>query len=224
MSHKVHPKVYRIKDLSDWNSRWLNQKNTPKYLEEDFKIREFFQKRLRDAGISSVEIERFLGKINIIINTARPGLIIGRAGSGVEELRKEIIKKIFSQKEKLSSVKTPASKQELKIEIREVKNPWLSAAITGQWIASQIEKRTPHRKVLKQVLEKVIANKEVKGVRVEVAGRLDGKEIARTTWLKRGQLPRQTIRADIDYAQERAYCTYGVIGIKVWIYKGEKFE
>ncbi len=216
MSHKVHPKVFSIRDISDWDSRGF-YKNFPLALKEDFKIREFLKKKLKDSSVQNIEIERFPGKTNVIINTARPGLIIGRAGSGVEELRKDIIKNIFPL------IKKTDDKKELKIEIREIRNPWLSAAISGQWIASQIEKRIPFRRVLKQALEKIIANKEVKGARIEVSGRLNGAEIARREWLKKGQLPRQTIRADIDYAEQKAYCTYGVIGIKVWIYKGEKF-
>jgi len=221
MAHKVHPKAFRIRDISSWSSRWMTKNNLPQYLEEDFKIREFLKNKLKDAAVSGIEIERALGKITVIVNTARPGLIIGRAGSGVEEMRKKILKDIFSQNSDKGKGK---DKKELKIEIREIKNPWTSAAIVGQFVASQIEKRIPFRKVMKQTLEKVMANKEVKGARVGFAGRLDGAEIARREWLRRGQLPRQTLRADIDYAEITAHCTYGAIGIKVWIYKGEKFE
>lgn len=221
MTHKVHPKVYRIRDISNWNSRGFYKK-FPVALEEDFKVREFLKKRLKDSGVQNIEIERSLGKINIIINTARPGLIIGRAGSGVEELKKEIEKKVL--KIKPSKALASEGKKEVKIEIREVKNPWLSAPLVGQWIASQIEKRIPFRRVIKQSIEKVMGNKDAGGVRIEISGRLDGAEIARREWLKKGQLPRQTIRADIDYSENRAYCTYGVVGIKVWIYRGEKFK
>jgi len=215
MAHEVHPKVFRIKSLTDWNSRWLDKKNFPQYLEEDFKIREFLNKKLGKIGIERIEIERFPGKINVIISSARPGLIIGRGGEGVEELIKKL-KNILAKYHK--------EKFELKIEIREVKNPWLSAALSAQWIAQQIEKRVPFRRVLKQALEKIMSQKGVEGARVEVAGRLDGAEIARTEWLKKGKLPRQTLRADIDYAKSTAFCTYGAVGVKVWIYKGEKFE
>jgi len=211
MGHRVHPKIFRIKDLSNWGSRWLSKKEFPKYLEEDFKIREFLEKKLGKLGIEKIEIERSPGKINMIISSARPGLIIGRGGGGVEELKKELEQKIIEEK------------KEIKIEIREVKNPWVSAPLAAQWVAQQIEKRVRYRRVLKQALAKIMAQKEVQGARVEVAGRLDGVEIARTEWLKKGKLPRQTLRADIDYGQARAYCTYGVVGVKVWIYKGEKF-
>ncbi len=214
MAHKVHPKIFRIRGLQDWESRWFDRKNFPKYLEEDFRVREFINKRLPRVGIEKIEIERSPGKINIIISTARPGLIIGRGGGGVEGLKKEILVNILND----------GGKKELKMEIREVKDPWLSAAISAEWIAQQLERRIPHRRALSQALEKIMSRKDVKGARVEVAGRLNGAEIARTAYLKKGRLPRQSIRADIDYAQARAYCTYGVLGIKVWIYKGDKFE
>jgi len=215
MSHKVHPKAFRLRELGDWDSRWLSQKKTPRYLEEDFKIRQFLQKKLKEASLQNIEIERFAGKINVIINAARPGLIIGRGGKGVEELKKEL--------EKLLK-KTPAEKRELKLEIREVRNIWASASLVGQSVAQQLEKRMPHRRALKQALEKAMTDKEVKGAQIEVAGRLGGSEIARREWLKRGRIPRQTIRAVIDYAQTEAFTSYGTIGIKVWIYKGERFE
>ena len=217
MAHKVHPKIFRIREIADWDSRWLSKKNFPQFLEEDFRVKNFLRKKLAQASLAKIEIERFPGKINIIIETARPGLIIGRGGEGVEELRKTLEQKI------LVPTKKGAKKQEIKIEIKEIRDPWARASLVSQWIAQQLEKRIHHRRILKQTLDKVMAYKEVKGVRVEVAGRLGGSEIARREWLKRGRLPRQTLRADIDYATSEAFCTYGVIGVKVWIYKGEKF-
>jgi len=211
MSHKVHPKVFRLKNSADWSSRWLSKKSTPQFLEEDFKIRSFLKKKLKDCAVESIEIERFAGKSNVIINSARPGLIIGRGGKGAEDLKKDI--------ERVLKVK-----KELRIEIREIKNAWLSASLSGQWIAQQLEKRMPHRRVMKQAMEKIMANKEVKGARIEISGRLGGNEIARREWLKKGRLPRQTLRAVIDYALVEALCTYGILGIKVWIYKGERFD
>jgi small subunit ribosomal protein S3 len=223
MTHKVHPKVFRIKQISDWDSRGFYKKDASKYLKEDFEIREFFKKKLSKIGIEKIEIERFSTKINIIISTARPGLIIGRRGEGVEELKKELEKIIF--KKNLTILKKGKSRPfEVRLEIKEIKYPWLSATLTAQWIAQQIEKRMRFRRTLKQAIEKTSAYKEIQGIRVQVSGRLDGNEIARTEWLRKGRLPRQTIRADIDYGTARAYCTYGVIGIKVWLYKGEKFE
>lgn len=215
MSHKVHPKCFRLRNVEDWSSRWFSKKRLRDYLEEDFMIREFLTKKLKDSGVDSIEIERSPGKVNIIINSARPGFIIGRGGKGAEDLKKQLNLKLPKSKE---------SKRELKIDIREIKNPWTSASLAGQWIAQQIEKRVAHRRVVKQALEKIMANKEVKGARIEIAGRLGGNEIARREWFKNGQMPRQTLRAIIDYAHVEALCTYGTIGIKVWIYKGEKFE
>jgi small subunit ribosomal protein S3 len=213
MAHKVHPKIFRIKKIEDWNSRWfVKPRKIGDFLIEDLKIREFLREKLKLAGVGRIEIERFPGKINIIVNTSRPGLIIGRGGEGIEFLRREI-EKILGKEEK----------REIKLEIREIKDPWLDALLCAQWIAQQIEKRIPYRRVLKQALDKIMAHKEVQGARVEVAGRLDGAEIARTEWLKQGRLPRQTLRSDIDFAHAQAYCSYGVVGVKVWIYKGEKF-
>jgi len=214
MTHSVHPKVFRIKEITDWDSRGFYRKNLPEYLEEDLKIREFLREKLGKIGVEKIEIERFSGKINIVISSARPGLIIGRGGGGVEELKRD-----------LEIILKPAKKdkRELKLEIKEIRDPWSSASLSAQWIAQQIERRIPHRRILKQVLDKILASRGVEGSRVEVAGRLGGAEIARREWLKRGRLPLQTIRANIDYATARAFCTYGVIGIKVWIYKGEKF-
>jgi len=217
MTHKVHPKAFRIKDITDWQSRAFYGKKFSEYLREDFEIREFLKKKLINASVEKVEIERFPRKINIIITSARPGIIIGRGGGGVEELRKDIEKTL-----KIKKISLPA--KELRIEIREIKEVWASASLVAQWIAQQIEKRIRYRRVLKQVLDKVIIHKVVQGARVEIAGRLDGATIARREWLKKGKLPRQTIRADIDFAQAEAHCPYGIIGIKVWIYKGEKFQ
>lgn len=220
MAHKVHPKAFRIKEISNWNTRGFYEKKFAAYLEEDFKIREFFKKKIGKLGVEKIEIERSPTKINIIISTARPGLIIGRGGEGVEQLKKQLEEKILKRK----TTKGLAVKSELKIEIREIKNPWMSAPLAAQWMVSQIEKRVPYRRILKQALDRIVAQKGVEGAKVEVAGRLDGIEIARREWLKKGKLPRQTLRADIDYAVDRAYCPYGIVGVKVWIYKGERFQ
>ncbi len=216
MSHKVHPKIYRAKRIEDWNSRGFYRKNFPTYLEEDFKIRDFLNEKLEKTGIEKIEIERFSEKINVVIFSSRPGLIIGRGGEGVEKIQKEL-KKIIDKKNK-------ASKKAVNVEIKEIRNPWVSASLSGKWAAQQLERRVPYKRVLRQVLEKIATNKEVQGVRVEFAGRLDGVEIARREWVKKGKLPRQTIRADIDYSKNIAVCSYGTIGIKIWIYKGEKFD
>lgn len=231
MTHKVNPKAFRIKDLADWNSRWFDKKRSSQYLEEDFEIRRFFEKKIGKFGIEKIEIERFQGKLNIIVSSARPGLIIGRGGEGIEELKKELEKTLAKKKPSFApayakvsaGTKTLEGKKDIRIEIKEIKNPWLSASLSAQYISQQIEKRISHRRVLKQSLNKIAGQKGVEGCKIELAGRLDGNEIARTAWLKRGRLPLQTLRADIDYARAQAFCTYGVVGVKVWIYKGEKF-
>ena len=215
MSHRVHPKIFRIKDITDWNSRGFYEKRFSNFLKEDLEIREFLTKKLPKGVIDKIEIERFPNKINVILFTARPGLVIGHRGEGIEILRSELERKILKKNEKSPT-------KEIKLEIIDVKDPWTSASLVSQWMAQQIETRVRYRRVLKQALNKIMTHKEIQGARVQVAGRLDGVEIARTEWLKVGKLPRQTLRADIDYAQARAYCQYGVVGIKVWIYKGEK--
>ena len=231
MGHKVHPKSFRIKGIEDWNVRGFYGQKMPQYLEEDFLIKDFLRKILVEASVSNIEIEHSANKVNIIIESARPGLIIGRGGEGVETLKKMIVKKIHDKVFSSTRLGQTASvtdaekaKRQIKIDIKEIKNPWVVSSLVAQWAAQQLEKRIPFRQVLKQVLDKVMQNKEIKGVRVEVSGRLNGVEIARKEWLKQGRMPRQTIRADIDFAQHEAHCTYGVIGIKVWIYKGEKFN
>jgi small subunit ribosomal protein S3 len=218
MSHKVHPKSFRIRGTEDWNIRGFYGNKMPQYLEEDFLIKDFLREKLKEASVANIEIEHSANKLNIIIETARPGLIIGRGGNGIETLKAEIEKKI---KRKL---KRETSSGEIRLEIKEVKNPYMSSALVAQIIAQQIEKRMPFRQVLKKSIEKVMTGKEAKGIRIEVAGRLNGIEIARREWVAQGRLPRNTLRADIDYAQDEAHCTYGKIGIKVWIYKGDKFE
>lgn len=224
MSHKVHPKIFKIKDTKDWLSRGFYQDNLPKYLEEDFVIRRFLDKKLSHASVQDIEIERTVNASKIIIKTARPALVIGRGGKGVEELRQGLERefaKIKTKTRKDSSLK-PA--REMKFEILEIRSPWTSAKLVGQWVAGQIEKMVPFRRALKMALRKVAEQKEVKGVRIQVSGRLNGIEIARTEWLQEGRLPRQNLRAVIDYSLNEAYCTYGVIGVKVWIYKGEKLN
>ncbi len=217
MSQKTNPKSLRIKENQDWLSRGFHSKNFSKYLEEDFKLRKFLNKKLPKGTVETIETERNGSQLKIIIKTARPALIIGRGGEGVEKLKNEI--------ENISGIKKEknARKNDLKIEIISVKDVWASASLASQWIAGQIEKRMPFRRVLKMALSKIMAVKSVKGARTEVAGRLNGISIARTEWLQEGELPRQRLRAIMDYGFAEAHCAYGVIGVKVWIYKGDKF-
>lgn len=222
MTHKVHPKSFRIKETADWVTRGFYGNNFTEYLKEDLAIRRYFEKKKRGTGIDQVEIERYPRKINIIISSARPGLLIGRGGEGAEVIKKEI-EKILNRIKYPVTVKRSVTKREIRIEVNEVKDMWSSASLSSQWVSQELEKRMPFRRVIKDALEKITSQRGVEGARVEVAGRLNGADIARTEWLKKGKLPRQTIRAVIDYAQASAYCTYGVIGVKVWIYKGQKF-
>jgi len=224
MAHKVHPKIFRVKEMADWYSRWFEKAAYAKALRGDFLIRSYLEKKLKDASVESIEIERFSGKITIIINTSRPGLIIGRGGSGIEELRKNLEKILEKDRKSRYREAKEARKWEIRMEIREIKNPWDSASLCAQWIAQQLEKRMPWRKVMKQTITKVMANKQIEGVKVEVSGRLGGADIARREKLKVGRLPLQTLRARIDYALKEAKTTYGMIGVKVWMYKGEKFD
>ncbi|MFA5086523.1 MAG: 30S ribosomal protein S3 [Candidatus Paceibacterota bacterium] len=223
MSHKVHPKIFRVKGIEDWLSHGFYGKRPLKNVREDFVIREFLTKKLKEMSVEKIEIERYSNKTMAVIHSARPGLIIGRGGEGIEKMRQELLKDIF-RKNKLTLKELNELNKRLKLEVKEVPNPWTFSVLVGQWIAQKIEKRTPFRKTVKQAIEKVMGVKSVKGIKVAVSGRLDGSQIARSEWLEKGRLPRQTIRADIDYALVEARCTYGTIGIKVWIYKGDKFE
>lgn len=224
MSHKVHPKSFRLRNTADWFSRWFQKTGYATALREDFLIRTYLEKKLKDAGIEDIEIERFAGKVTVFINTARPGLIIGRGGSGIEELRKEIVKVLEADKKSRHREEQEQKKQEIRLEIRELKNPWDSSSLTAQWVVGQLERRMPYRRAMKQAAGKVMMNKEIQGVKIEVSGRLGGADIARKEITKEGRLPLQTMRARIDYSLKEAKTTYGMIGVKVWLYKGEKFE
>lgn len=215
MGHHVHPYAFRLGYTTDWKSRWFNRKKYKDYLKQDYYLREFLMARLKQAAAQDIEIKRSANSVNIIIHAARPGIIIGRGGAGIQELKKEIISKIF---------KGQTKGLDIKIDIEEIKKPETYARVVAQNIADQLERRMPFRRAMKKTLDKVMQNSEVKGVKIWISGRLGGTEMAREEWLKAGGVPLQTIRADIDYAQVNAYTTYGVIGVKVWIYKGEKFD
>jgi small subunit ribosomal protein S3 len=217
MGRKVHPFVHRIGIVTNWKSRWFNQRKYRQFLEQDVKLRDFIVKKLDKAGINSVEIERSANLLNIIVQTARPGLIIGRGGAGVEELKKEIKNLIIKNDPEMINL-------EVRLEIDEVRQPNAQATIVASEMASQIERRLPYRRVMKQALDKIMENKEVEGAKVMVKGRLNGAEIARKEWLKKGKISLQTLRSNVDYGWATAYTTYGTIGIKVWIYKGEVFN
>jgi small subunit ribosomal protein S3 len=216
MGQKVNPVGFRTGQIFDWKSRWFNKKRFRGYLKEDTLIRGFIFSKLNKAGLGRVEIERSMNLLRVIIHTSRPGLIIGRGGTGVEQLKSHLQKFIEKQK--------PEAKQELRLEIEEIKQPESCAAIVAQNLAEQLEKRMPYRRAIKQSLQRIMQSKEAQGAKIMVKGRLDGAEIARREWLAKGQIPLQTLRANIDYATATAHTTYGTVGIKVWIYKGEVFE
>lgn len=217
MSHTVHPYSHRLGIIRDWKSRWLSaNKDFRDALRADITLREYLEKKMRGLYVASIEMERNQKSCKIIIKTSRPGIIIGRSGEGSVKLRNDIIK--YVKRHKLAF---PA---DFKLDIEEIKSPESNAAIVAYMIAEGLEKRMPFRRVMKQTIEKVMANRDVLGVRIYLGGRLGGAEMARSEDLKKGRIPLQTLRADIDYAQEKAHMTYGDIGIKVWIYKGEIFK
>jgi len=211
MGQKISPTSFRTGISKDWASHWFGGRKYVRYLKDDVAVRSFLAKKLKGMSVDRIELERGTDLLNVIVHTARPGLIIGRGGTGVEEL-------------KISVHKLLKKKVSVRIEIQEVKNPESSATIVAESIADQIEKRMPFRRLMKQTLFKIMASKQAKGAKIQLGGRLDGAEIARTEHLEEGNLPLQTLRADIDFARATAHTTFGTVGIKVWIYKGEKFD
>jgi small subunit ribosomal protein S3 len=214
MGNKVHPTGIRLGITTNWQSRWFGDKKVYReQLRKDVEIRELIMSKWKAAAIANVTIERSANLVRLVIHTSRPGVLIGRGGTGIEDLSRVIKKKFFAGK-----------KVDLKVEVQEVKNAEMNAMLVGQQVAEQLEKRMPFRRVLKGMLDQVEANKEVEGVKIEISGRLGGAEMSRREWLSRGKIPLHTLRADIDFARTEARTTYGVIGVKTWIYKGEKFR
>jgi small subunit ribosomal protein S3 len=213
MGHKVNPTGIRLGITTTWKSRWFETKNYRSNLREDVEIRQFISHRWKAAAIASLDIERSSNVVRIIIQTSRPGVLIGRGGTGIEDLTRVVKTRFFAGK-----------KTSLKIEIQEVKNFEENASLVAQQVAEQIERRMPFRRILKGMLDQVEKNKSVKGVKIELSGRLGGAEMSRREWLSRGTIPLHTLRADIDFSKATATTTYGAIGIKVWVYKGEKFS
>jgi len=206
LGQKVHPIGFRIGVIRDWQSRWYAERERPMLIEEDAKIRRFIKKRLSQAAVSRVEIERSPGRLKLIIWTARPGLIIGRGGRGAEDLREDISKLVGGK--------------QVHVAIEEIRQPELDAQLVAESIAQQIEKRIAYKRAMKQaVLRSMRAG--AKGIKVRCAGRLAGAEMARVETIKDGKIPLHTLRADIDYGFAEAKTPYGHIGIKVWIYRGE---
>ncbi len=211
MGQKVNPKILRIPYLSQWQSKWFAKLSSfRKILKEDLLIKEFLTKRLKNAGIEKIEIERIGELLRIIIRTSKPGLVIGKGGVDVENLKKEIENKFLKKK------------GNLEIQVFEVSSVYLSAQIVLESIISDLEKRIPFRRVVKRAIEQV-KKAGAKGVKIVVKGRLDGVEIARSERFIWGKMPLHTLRADIDYASGTAFTIHGTIGVKVWIYKGDVF-
>lgn len=212
MGHKINPFVHRLGVIRTWKSNWFNVKNYREYLRNDIELRTYLEKKLQKAAVETIVIERSSNSITVNISTARPGVVIGRGGNGAEDLRADIAKRVMPEK------------TDVKINIIEIKTPELSAMLVAQSVAENLEKRAPFRRTIKQAIERTMQNKGAQGVKVAVSGRLDGAEMARSEWLSEGKIPLQTLRADVDYAKYCANTTFGVIGIKVWIYKGEIFN
>ena len=217
MTHTVHPYAHRLGIIRDWKSRWFaaDKKSYRENIAVDAAIRGFLKKRLRAMHVADVEIERSAAEVRVIVHTARPGLVIGRSGENATKLRTELTTVVRKA--------APAHGRTVKMDIVEIRQPETSAAILAFMVAEGLEKRMTFRRVLKMTVEKVMAVREVVGVRIVISGRLGGADMSRTEQIKKGRIPLQTFRANIDYAQERAYLPYGVIGIKVWIYLGETF-
>ena len=213
MGKKINPKIFRLSVTKEWPSKWFGfGKQYSKWVEQDVSARRYILRELIEAGVDRVEVERNVGKVSIGIYTAKPGLIIGRGGAGVEDLKKKLHRKFFKDYK-------PGN---INLNIYEVDRPNLSAQILVQSMKLEIEKRMPFRRVMKQAVRRV-ERAGALGIKIIVGGRLNGAEIARSEMLTSGKVPLHTLRADIDYARGAANTTYGVIGIKVWIYKGDKF-
>ena len=211
MGNKINPTSFRLKITDTWKSKWYSKGNYVEQLKEDVAIREYLEKHLRKAGLARIDIERLNdGTITIVIRTTKPGLIIGKGGAGIEELKKRVKKQL-------------KIKSELKVNIEEIRDVNMHAQVIANGIAEQIERRVAFRRLMKQSLEQIM-QAGAKGVKVAIGGRLNGAEIARTEHLTSGKIPLHTLRADIDYAKATAHTTYGTIGIKVWIYRGDVFS
>lgn len=208
MGQKVNPKSFRLGNFSGWSSNWFAKKGDySQFLVEDVKLRQWLFERLKLAGLTEVKIDRSINNVKITLSVARPGVVIGRGGSGLEALKKEIVKKL----------KTP----KLELQVVEVKNPDLSARLIGLRLADQLLKRYPHRRAIAQALEKTMAS-GAKGVKIMLSGRIGGAEISRKEKYFKGSMPLSTLRSDIDYFQQPAFTKAGYVGIKIWVYSGER--
>ncbi len=211
MGNKINPTSYRLGITDTWKSKWFSKTNYVEQLREDIQIREFIELHMRKAGLGRVDIERKGdGTITVSVSLTKPGLVLGRGGAGIEELKKRIKTKL-------------KIKKDLKVNVDQINDVNMHAAVIAGGIAEQLEKRVAFRRLMKKALEDVMQS-GAKGIKVAIGGRLNGAEIARSEHLSAGKIPLHTLRADIDYAKATAHTTYGTLGIKVWIYKGDIFE
>ena len=212
MGQKVHPTGIRLGIVKDWSSKWYaDTAMFPEYIRQDHVVREFIKKKLKDASVSRISIERPAKKANITIHTARPGIVIGKKGEDIEKLRAEVAHMVGMKI------------QDVRINIAEVRKPELDAQLVAEGIAQQLERRVMFRRAMKRAVTNTMRVGS-EGIKVKVGGRLNGAEIARSEWYREGRVPLHTLRADIDYDFAEAHTTYGVIGVKVWIFKGEVFD
>ncbi|PIR03557.1 MAG: 30S ribosomal protein S3 [Candidatus Magasanikbacteria bacterium CG11_big_fil_rev_8_21_14_0_20_39_34] len=210
MGHKVNPKIHRMQVIYSWDSKWFSKKDYAKFAQQDVQIRRYIKQKFKDAHIDAICVERGPKNMTVTILAAKPGFIIGRGGQGLETLRKDLERKFLQMSLKV------------KLNIKEVKNPSLSAAVIAQTVSSDIEKRIPFRRVMKQAIDRVM-KAGAQGVKVCMSGCLNGVEISRSETLSAGKIPLITLRSDVDYGYVWAHTIYGKIGIKVWIYKGIVF-
>ena len=221
MGNKIRPDSFRLGIIGQWSARWFAKKNFGNRLEEDEVIRDTIEKIIHQAGIVKIEIERTNNTFRIYIKAARPGLIIGRGGQGVESLTKKIeseLKKLIRKR------KDPVTNIAISLNIEELKRSEIASANVAQNIAWDLEKRMPTRRTMKRYVELIMQNRDIQGCKIKLSGRLDGAEISRREWLAKGKLPLSTLRGNIDYGEATAFTTYGTVGIKVWLYKGEIFN
>jgi small subunit ribosomal protein S3 len=208
VGQKVHPLGFRLRITQEHRSSWFaNQKMYPVILEEDHKIRNYIKHEFSTAGISKIEIRRRSEQVELEIHTSRPGIIVGRSGIGIDKIKEDLKKKLKCN-------------TQIRVNVTELKNIDSDANLIGEFIAEQLEKRIPFRRATRQAIQKA-QKANAKGIKVQVSGRLNGAEIARSEWVREGRVPLQTLRADIDYATKEANTTYGILGIKVWVFKGE---
>ena len=208
MGQKIHPVGFRLGITKEHQSRWYaDDKRYPELLQEDYKIRQYVNKTLNNAGISNIRIERKADQIDLEVHTARPGVVVGRGGSGIESLRTGLQEAL-------------GSNRQIRINVIEVSRIDADAALIAEYIAQQLERRVSFRRVVRQAIQRA-QRAEVQGIKIQVSGRLNGAEIARTEWTREGRVPLHTLRAEIDYAYRTAQTIYGILGVKVWVFKGE---